>query len=170
MDSGRRHESRQLFQEFERREDDASGAVTPRSFEAIVDIAVVSLGKPLFGDSGASGVAHQLFEACFVGAPSRDSGMEGESHEGDCHVAGEFRLTLQVIFFELFDEATNVLALADSESDFVLSGGGLNTCKRIVRVGVVIGNDINATFVLLDEIHSPQDSQNAAGDFFYAAE
>ena len=92
MDSWWGDESRQLFKEFERGEDDASGAVAPWSFEAIVDVAVCRFREPFLADSGTSSVAHQLFESCFVGTPSRDGSVEGESHEGDGHVAREFGL------------------------------------------------------------------------------
>ena len=97
--------------------------------------------------------------------------MERESHEGDGHIAREFGLTLQVVFFELFDEATNILPLANSQCDFVLSGGSLNAGKWIVAIyAVVFRNDINPAFVLLHKVHAFEDAQNSAGDFFYAAE
>ncbi len=97
--------------------------------------------------------------------------MERESHEGDGHIAREFGLTLQVVFFELFDEATDVLTLANSQCDFVLSTCSLNAGKWIVAIyAVVFRNDINPAFVLLHKVHAFEDAQNSAGDFFYAEE
>ena len=107
-----------------------------------MDVAVVGLRKPLFGDSGPSCIANQLFEAYFVGAPSTYCSMEREAHEGDHHIACEFGLTLQVVFFELFDETTNILAFSYSQCDFVLSGSGLNSCKWVIRIRELSSNDV----------------------------
>ena len=170
MDSGRGQESGQLFQEFQRREDDASCAVGPRVLQFVVNVAVRGLGESFFGDSGAGSVADQLFESGFIGAPSRDGSVEGETHEAYCQWSCEFGLRFQVIFFELLNEATNVLPLTNSESDFVLSTGCLDSCKRVVAIRVVFRNDLSSAIVLLDEIHAFEDAQSSASYFFYAVE
>jgi hypothetical protein len=46
----------------------------------------------------------------------------------------------------------------------------LNTCKWVIRIRELSSNDVVSRFVLLDEIHAFEDSQNSAGYFFYAAQ
>lgn len=113
-----------------------------------MDIPVTCLGESFFANSRPSSITHKLFKFCLIRAPSTYCCMQRESHKAYSHGACELGLTLQVITFQLLDEATNVLAFANSKCDFVLSTSCLNASKRVISITGICDNVV-PRFVLL---------------------
>lgn len=76
MHSGPRHEGRQSFHKFHRREFDGGGSVVPRFFESVDDFTANVGGEPLLGDGRACDISADFFEFFALIDVTGDAGVE----------------------------------------------------------------------------------------------
>jgi len=96
VEPGRRHQSRELPDEFERFKDDVGRSVAPAALEAIQQAAIRQQGETLLGQRRTRDITAELLEPQAVASGDADFGMQTDAPRGGKKGSGA-RLLFQVL-------------------------------------------------------------------------